>query len=89
MRPTCNLPQAARHLTSEEDSYGNEKGSQKEIQQQFQRCVFALAFLSQQQIAKRQVQPFHTRQQRKEEHSRFGGEKVQRPQVQFEKIFRP
>jgi hypothetical protein len=89
VRPTCNLPQAARHLTSEEDSYGNEKGSQKEIQQQFQGHNFALAFLTQQQIAKRQIQPFHTEQQRKEEHPRFGGEKVQRAQVQLEKIFRP
>ena len=89
MRPTCNLPQAARHLTSEEDSYGNHTGSQKEIQQQCQRHVFALAFLTQQQIAKRQIQPFHTEQHRKEEHPRFLGEKVQRPQVQLEKIFRP
>jgi len=89
VRPTCNLPQAARHLTSEEDSYGNEKGSQKEIQQQFQGHNFALAFHTEQQIAKRQIQPFHTEQQRKEEHPRFGGEKVQRAQVQLEKIFRP
>jgi hypothetical protein len=89
VRPTCNLPQAARHLTSEEDSYGNEKGSQKEIQQQFQGHNFALAFLTQQQIAWRQIQPFHTDQQRKEEHPWVGGEKVQRPQVQFQKIFQP
>ena len=88
MRPTCNLPQAARHLTSEEDSYGNQKGSQKEIQQQFQRHILALAFFTQQQIAWRQIQPFHTKQ-RKEEHPWVSGEKVQRPQVQFQKIFRP
>ncbi len=30
-----NLPETARHLTSEEDSYGNEEGNQKEIQQHF------------------------------------------------------
>jgi hypothetical protein len=30
---TCNLPQAAPHLTFEEISYGNQKGNQKEIQQ--------------------------------------------------------
>ena len=29
-----NLPKTGRHLTSEEDSYGNEEGNQKEIQQQ-------------------------------------------------------
>ena len=32
-----NLPKAARHLTSEEDSYGNEEGNQKEIQQQISK----------------------------------------------------
>ena len=83
LAPSCT------HLTFEEDSYGNEKGSQKEIQQQFKRQILALAFIRQQQIAWREIQPVHTEQQRKEEHPRFVGEEIQRPQIQLEKIFRP
>jgi hypothetical protein len=83
LAPSCT------HLTFEEDSYGNEKGSQKEIQQQFKRQILALGFISQQQIAQRQLQPFHTEQQRKKEHTRFGSKKVQLPKIQFQKIFQP
>ncbi len=62
----CNLPQAARHLTSEEDSYGNEKGSQKEIQQ-FEKRIVALHTRQKLQ----QIIP----QRREKEHARHCKEK--------------
>jgi len=62
------LPQVARHLTSEEDSYGNKKGSQEEIHQQIANLILAHPG-SQRQIARQQ--------QGEEKHARFCGNEIQ------------
>jgi hypothetical protein len=68
-----NLLQESCHLTSEEDSYGNEKGSQEEIEQQFEK----------------QKLGFVARQQRKEKHPRLFGKEIKLAQIQFEEILGP
>jgi hypothetical protein len=70
------LPQAARHLTSEEDSYGNEKGSQEEIQQ-LKEQIFAFPLITEQR------QEEHSKQQREKEHARFRCKEVQLAQIQL------
>jgi hypothetical protein len=65
-----NLPQAAPHLTSEEDSYGNQEGNQKEIEQQFKKRKFPLPNFPWLQFEKRTLSLSHfARQQCEEEHA--------------------
>jgi len=70
------LPQAARHQTSEEDSYGDKKGSQEEVQQLKEQT---LAF----PLITEQRQEEHPKQQRKKEHARFRRKEVQFAQIQL------
>ena len=46
MPAACNFVQAACHLTSEEDSYGNQKGNQKEVKQQLKAHRIQITFLA-------------------------------------------
>jgi hypothetical protein len=82
------LLQAACHLTSEEDSYGNEKGSQNKIKQQFTRRKLAVTFIAQQRFPQEQFEPWFA-QQRKEEHTRLLRKKIQFPQIKLEEIDGP
>jgi hypothetical protein len=72
------LLQERRHLTSEEDSYGNEEGSQKEIElQQVQRQEVQLEEIIQPQILSIRGQERRNRDARNEE-----GQAEIRPQWQ-------
>jgi hypothetical protein len=72
------LPQDRCHLTSEEDSYGNEEGSQKEIElQQVQRQEVRLEEIIQPQVLSIRGQERRNRDARNEE-----GQAEIRPQRQ-------
>jgi len=80
------LPQATRHLTSEEDSHGNQKGSQKEIQH-FEAQFVArklrpiLAQQREKEHAKHRFEEEHSQQQLKEEHPRLIRKEIQCQEV--------
>ena len=61
------LASSCPHLTSEEDSHGNEKGSQKEIQQPIEKFIITFPLIQHQQISRHG----------QEEHPQLRCEKIQ------------